>query len=108
MFSAEDFCSQLNQNSLKKLQEEGRDLNKLLASVNDDLLFKAHKATRSDTSDPIKADPMYKDIWEISQNLLGFLNGGFETFFNEVKDLLPDSPNQAQEKREIELVEGDF
>jgi len=106
VFSAENFCSQLNQNSLKELQEEGRDLNIRLNAVNDDLLSKAHKATRSDTPDPIKEDPMYKDIFQISQNLQGFLNEGFARFFNQVERLLPNLSNPHQAGREI--VEADF
>ena len=103
VFSAENFCSQLNQNSLKKLQEEGRDLNIRLTAVNDDLLSKAHKATRSGKPDPIKEDPMYKDIFQISQNLQGFLNEGFARFFNQVERLLPN-PDQAPR----EIVQADF
>lgn len=103
VFSAEDFRSRLNKNSLEYLQEEGRNLNRLLTAVNDDLLSKANKSIKPDTldsiEDPIQEDPMYKDIWETSQKLLAFLNGGFEAFFKQVEHLLPNPPNQAQAER---------
>jgi hypothetical protein len=128
VFSAEDFRSRLNKNSLEYLQEEGRNLNRLLVAVNEDLSPreviqdlspkadsdepsspKRYRVTVADTSGPIQEDPiqkapiqedpMYKDIWETSQKLLAFLNGGFEAFFKQVEHLLPNPPNQAQAER---------